>query len=79
MDSLTQAVLGAAVAEATIGRKEGNKAILWGVIIGTIPDLDVIVARFFDPVRSLLVHRGFSHSILFILLLTDWNAAFKNP
>ena len=70
MDSLTQAVLGAAVAEATIGRKEGNKAILWGVIIGTIPDLDVIVARFFDPVRSLLVHRGFSHSILFILLLT---------
>jgi len=70
MDSLTQAVLGAAVAEATIGRKEGNKSVLWGIIIGTIPDLDVFVARFFDPVRSLLVHRGFSHSILFILMLT---------
>lgn len=70
MDSLTQAVLGAAVAEAAIGRKEGNKSVLWGVIIGTIPDLDVFVARFFDPVRSLLMHRGFSHSILFILVLT---------
>ncbi len=70
MDSLTQAVLGAAVAEATIGKKEGNKSVLWGAIIGTIPDLDVFFARFFDPVQSLLVHRGFSHSIFFILLLT---------
>ncbi len=70
MDSLTQAVLGAAVAEASIGRKEGNKSVLLGIIIGTIPDLDVFVARFFDPVRSLLMHRGFSHSILFILMLT---------
>ncbi|MBN2213061.1 MAG: metal-dependent hydrolase [Bacteroidales bacterium] len=70
MDSLTQAVLGAAVAEATIGRKEGNKSVLLGVIIGTIPDLDVFIARFFDPVQRLLVHRGFSHSILLILLLT---------
>lgn len=58
------------MAEATIGRKEGNKSVLWGVIIGTIPDLDVVFASFFDPVRRLLVHRGFSHSILFILLLT---------
>ncbi len=70
MDSLTQAVLGAAVAEAAIGKKEGNKSVLWGAIIGTIPDLDVFVARFFDPVRGLLMHRGFSHSMLFILLAT---------
>ncbi|HJX71799.1 MAG TPA: metal-dependent hydrolase [Bacteroidales bacterium] len=70
MDSLTQAVLGAAVAEVTIGKKEGNKSVLWGIIIGTIPDLDVFVALFFDPVQSLLVHRGFTHSILFILVLT---------
>jgi inner membrane protein len=62
--------LGAAVAEATIGKKEGNKSVLWGIIIGTIPDLDVFVARFFDPVRRLLMHRGFSHSILLILILT---------
>lgn len=70
MDSLTQAILGAAVAEVTIGRKEGNKAIFWGAIIGTIPDLDVLIARFYDPIKSLLVHRGFSHSIVIILLLS---------
>ena len=46
MDSLTQIVLGASVAEATLGKKIGNKAILLGAIAGTIPDLD-IVARFF--------------------------------
>jgi inner membrane protein len=70
MDSLTHAVLGAAVAEAVVGRKEGNKSVLWGIIIATIPDLDVFVVRFFDPVRRLLMHRGFSHSLLFVILLT---------
>ncbi|MFO7655747.1 MAG: metal-dependent hydrolase [Bacteroidales bacterium] len=70
MDSLTQAILGAAVAGAAIGKKEGNKAIWWGAAIGTLPDLDVLVARFFDPVRSLLFHRGISHSLLFMLLVS---------
>ena len=42
MDSLSQLVLGAAVGEAVLGRKLGNKAILWGAIGGTIPDLDVL-------------------------------------
>jgi inner membrane protein len=69
MDSLTQAVLGAAVAEAVIGKKEGNKAIFWGAFIGTIPDMDVFFARLYDPVKSLFVHRGFSHSILFTVLM----------
>ncbi|MFT6210598.1 MAG: inner membrane protein, partial [Bacteroidia bacterium] len=32
MDSLTQIVLGAAVAEAALGKKIGNKALLWGGI-----------------------------------------------
>ncbi|MBN2610378.1 MAG: metal-dependent hydrolase [Bacteroidales bacterium] len=70
MDSLTQAILGAAVAEAAIGKKEGNKAVWWGAAIGTLPDLDVFVARFFDPVRSLLFHRGISHSLLFMILVS---------
>ena len=42
MDSLTQIVLGAAVGEFVLGRKVGNKAILWGAVAGTIPDLDVL-------------------------------------
>jgi len=39
MDSVTQAVLGAAVGEATLGSRVGNKAPLWGAILGTLPDL----------------------------------------
>ncbi len=70
MDSITQIVLGAAVSEATIGEKEGNKALLWGAIIGTVPDLDVIFIPFFNTVKGLFVHRGFSHSILFAILIS---------
>ena len=43
MDSFTQIVLGAACGEAVLGRKIGNKALLFGAICGTIPDLDVII------------------------------------
>lgn len=68
MDSLTQIVLGAAVGEACLGRKVGNKALLWGGIAGTIPDLDVFFSMG-DPIRELVVHRGFSHSILFAILI----------
>lgn len=69
MDSLTQALLGASVGELCLGKKVGNKAVLWGAIAGTIPDLDVFVARFYDVVRELEIHRGFSHSLIFSLLL----------
>ena len=68
MDSLTQIVLGAAVGEAVLGKKVGNKAILWGAVAGTIPDLDVLSKYFVDEVSALEMHRGFSHSILFSLL-----------
>ncbi|QKX07272.1 metal-dependent hydrolase [Aquimarina sp. TRL1] len=68
MDSLTQIVLGAAVGEACLGKKVGNKAILWGAIAGTIPDLDVLTSNFVDIVTANEIHRGFSHSILFCLI-----------
>ncbi len=67
MDSLTQVAFGAAVAEATIGRKVGNKAILWGAIAGTLPDLDVFVPLG-DAVRDFTYHRSATHS-LFVLAL----------
>ncbi len=68
MDSLTQIVLGAAVGEAVLGKKVGNKAMLYGAIAGTIPDLDVLASNFTDTVTALAVHRGFTHSIVFSVL-----------
>jgi len=70
MDSLTQIVLGAAVGEKVLGKKLGNKALLYGAIAGTIPDLDVYVGKFFDPITATAIHRGFSHSILFFVMLS---------
>ena len=69
MDSLTQAVLGAAVGEATLGRRVGHRAPLWGAILGTLPDLDVIYP-FADPVSAFTWHRGPSHSVFVLAALT---------
>lgn len=68
MDSLTQIVLGAAVGEAVLGKKVGNKAMFYGAIAGTIPDLDVFSNHFVDTVTALEIHRGFTHSIVFSVL-----------
>ncbi len=67
MDSLTQIVLGAACGEAVLGKKIGNKALLFGAIGGTIPDLDVFVGSWLygNEIDAMLFHRGFMHSILF--------------
>ncbi|HLS12356.1 MAG TPA: metal-dependent hydrolase [Flavobacteriaceae bacterium] len=65
MDSFTQVVLGAAVGEAALGKKVGNKALLYGAIAGTIPDLDILSGFFVDTVTALEIHRGVTHSILF--------------
>ena len=70
MDSVTQIVLGAAVANEVLGKKLGNKAILYGAILGTIPDLDVLVGKFLDPLTATYIHRGLSHSTLFFLLFS---------
>ena len=69
MDSLTQIVLGAAVGELVLGRKVGNKAMIYGAVAGTIPDLDVFIGNFYDTVTALEIHRGFSHSIVFSVLM----------
>ncbi len=68
MDSLTQIVLGAAVGEAVLGKKVGNKAILYGAIAGTIPDLDSFASLFTDALTAIEIHRGFTHSIAFSIL-----------
>lgn len=74
MDSLTQAVLGAALQGAVLGRLQGRRALLYGAALATVPDLDVLV-RYADPVSQMTFHRGLTHS-LFVLtamaLLLAW-------
>lgn len=70
MDSLTQAALGAVVGERVLGRQLGRKAIAWGALVGTLPDLDVLVNPWLDTIGQLYWHRGFSHSIFGVLIGT---------
>ncbi len=68
MDSLSQIVLGAAVGEAVLGRRIGNRAMIWGAVAGTIPDMDVLGKYFLSELDNLAFHRGISHSLLFCLI-----------
>jgi inner membrane protein len=70
MDSITQIVLGAACGELVLGKKIGNRALLFGAIGGTIPDLDVFVGKIIynSEIDSMAFHRGFMHSFLFAIL-----------
>ncbi len=69
MDSITQAVLGAAIGEAVLGKKIGNIAPILGAIIATIPDLDILILPFIDEIQKISMHRGYSHSILFCIIV----------
>ena len=69
MDSITQIALGAAVGEATLGRKVGWRAPVWGGICGLLPDLDVLWP-FADPVSAFTWHRGYTHSLAVLVLAT---------
>jgi inner membrane protein len=64
MDSVTQIALGAAVSEAVMGNRVGRKATLWGAILGTLPDLDVLIPMG-NAVSDFTYHRAASHSFFF--------------
>lgn len=70
MDSLTHIVLGAAIGEAYLGKKIGRKAMLWGAVADTIPDFDVFASPCVSNAQQLLVHRGLTHSILFVIVIS---------
>ncbi|MDX9759180.1 MAG: metal-dependent hydrolase [Bacteroidota bacterium] len=70
MDFVTQVTLGAAVGQATMHRELGNKAALWGMLGGALPDLDVLAYPLLDPVAQLAWHRGISHGILLTVVLS---------
>jgi len=63
MDSLSQLALGAAVGVAVMGRRTAVwKAVLWGAVAGTLPDLDAFIDHG-DAVRNMTFHRAESHAL----------------
>lgn len=76
MDSLTHIAIGACIGDAIAGKKLGKKAMLWGALANSLPDFDAIASFWLTMDRNLLAHRGFTHSILFAMLLTPLLAWF---
>ena len=70
MDTITHLALGACIGETMLGKKAGKRALLWGAMAQSVPDVDFIAGFFLDPASNLLFHRGITHSILFAVLIT---------
>lgn len=69
MDSLTQIALGSAVSVAVMGRHTAVwKAVVWGAIGGTLPDLDAFIDHG-DAILNMTRHRAESHSLFILTLL----------
>lgn len=69
MDPITQGAIGASFAQSS----SKNKNELWvaaivGCLGGMAPDLDVLIRSSTDPLLALVLHRHFTHSLLFIPL-----------
>lgn len=70
MDSLTQITLGSAVGVAVMGRRVPVwQSALVGALFGTLPDLDSFI-DYGDPIRNVTYHRGASHSLFYLSLLS---------
>jgi inner membrane protein len=68
LDSVSQFVLGAALAGVVlVPRTPAWRALLWGGVIATLPDLDVLIDHG-DPVQNMTRHRAESHALLWLTL-----------
>jgi inner membrane protein len=65
VDTATQALLGAAIGQLGFAERLGRRALWWGAVGGTLPDLDVIAVATHGPFGEFLYHRGFTHSLWF--------------
>jgi inner membrane protein len=70
MDSLTHIAIGACIGDLFLGKKIGKRAMFYGAIAASLPDIDFIASFWLSPTDDLLAHRGITHSILFALLAT---------
>lgn len=70
MDSLTHIVLGACIGEAIAGRYMDKRALFYGALAQSVPDVDFVTAFFLHGAENVVAHRGFTHSILFAIMAT---------
>lgn len=70
MDSITHVALGAITGELIAGKKIGKRAMFFGAIAQSLPDIDFVASFWLSPADNLLAHRGITHSLLFLVIAT---------
>ena len=65
MDTLSHALLGAAIGQCALGRRLGNRALVAGAAVALVPDIDVPIGYLLGDAAALTFHRGITHSLLF--------------
>lgn len=70
MDSITHIALGACMGDAFAGKQLGKRAMFLGAVAQSVPDIDFVASFWSNTSENLLAHRGFTHSILFVLLIS---------
>lgn len=78
MDLITQGILGAAVGQVGFQHNLGRKALIYGALIGMLPDADVLVRFSSDICAEMLHHRGITHSLFFAPVVAPIMAYFLN-
>lgn len=56
--------------DAFAGKQLGKRAMFLGAVAQSVPDIDFISSFWLNTSDNLLAHRGFTHSILFVLCIT---------
>ena len=85
MDSLTHIVLGACIGEAIAGKYLDKRALFYGALAQSVPDIDFVAGFFLHGAENVVAHRGITHSILFAVgatLFLTWlvrSIIYKTP
>lgn len=70
MEIITHILLGAIISGVILSRFIGNWAFVWGGIIALCPHIDLAIAAQSPSFKAIYIERGFTHSLLFIFLIT---------
>ncbi len=66
LDGFTQGLIGAAASGAVLGNRLGRTAYAVGFVGGMLADADYLIRLPSDPLYTTVMHRGFSHALIFI-------------
>lgn len=70
MDSITHIVLGACIGEAIAGKYMDKRAMFYGALAQSVPDIDFVAGFFLHGAENVVAHRGITHSIMFGIAAT---------